>query len=111
MRALVLHVLGDALGNVGVIATGLTILYAPASWNGREVYFDPAISLVIAFIILGSAVPLGESPFRPRLLTALMGMYYSAQRVLRPPAGRTGDDLARAGARGDPRSGGCARPT
>ncbi|KAJ7015758.1 cation efflux family-domain-containing protein [Mycena alexandri] len=42
MRALVLHVLGDALGNVGV-------------------YFDPAISLVIACIILGSAVPLVRS--------------------------------------------------
>ncbi|KAJ7024601.1 cation efflux protein, partial [Mycena alexandri] len=58
MRALVLHVLGDALGNVGVIATGLILLLAPPSWNGREVYFDPAISLVIACIILGSAVPL-----------------------------------------------------
>ncbi|KAJ7742987.1 cation efflux family-domain-containing protein [Mycena olivaceomarginata] len=59
MRALVLHVLGDALGNVGVIATGCIILLAPASWGGREVYFDPAISLVIAFIILGSAVTVG----------------------------------------------------
>ncbi|KAJ7913987.1 cation efflux protein [Mycena leptocephala] len=61
MRALVLHVLGDALRNVGVIATGLVIMLAPASWNGREVYFDPAISLVIACIILGSAVPLVRS--------------------------------------------------
>ncbi|KAF7356327.1 Cation efflux protein [Mycena venus] len=61
MRALVLHVIGDALGNVGVIATGLIILLAPASWGGREVYFDPAISLVIACIILGSAVPLVRS--------------------------------------------------
>jgi len=61
MRALVLHVLGDALGNVGVIATGLIIMLAPASWGGREAYFDPAISLVIAFIILGSAVPLVRS--------------------------------------------------
>ncbi|KAJ7913985.1 cation efflux family-domain-containing protein [Mycena leptocephala] len=61
MRALVLHVLGDALGNVGVIATGLIIMLAPASWNGHEVYFDPAISLVIACIILGSVVPLVRS--------------------------------------------------
>ncbi|KAJ6464627.1 cation efflux protein [Mycena vitilis] len=61
MRALVLHVLGDALGNVGVIATGCVLLAAPAAWAGREVYFDPAISLVIAFIILGSAVPLVRS--------------------------------------------------
>ncbi|KAF8216875.1 cation efflux protein [Mycena galopus ATCC 62051] len=61
MRALVLHVLGDALGNVGVIATGFVLLLAPASWGGREVYFDPTISLVIACIILGSAVPLVRS--------------------------------------------------
>ncbi|KAK7025010.1 cation efflux protein [Favolaschia claudopus] len=61
MRALVLHVLGDALGNVGVIATGLIILFAPASWGGREVYFDPAISLVIGAIILMSTVPLVRS--------------------------------------------------
>ncbi|KAJ7024611.1 hypothetical protein C8F04DRAFT_154934 [Mycena alexandri] len=32
MRALVLHVLGDALGNVGVIATRLILLLAPPSW-------------------------------------------------------------------------------
>ncbi|KAJ7024604.1 hypothetical protein C8F04DRAFT_1270144 [Mycena alexandri] len=32
MRALVLHVLGDALGNVGVIATGLILLLAPPLW-------------------------------------------------------------------------------
>jgi hypothetical protein len=68
MRALVLHVLGDALGNVGVIATGLNIMLAPASWNGREVYFDPAISLVIVCIILGSAVPLGACRVLPSSL-------------------------------------------
>ncbi|KAJ7864022.1 cation efflux family-domain-containing protein [Mycena leptocephala] len=61
MRVLVLHVLGDALRNVGVIATGLIIMLVPASWNRRELYFDPAINLVIACIILGSVVPLVRS--------------------------------------------------
>lgn len=57
MRALVLHVLGDALGNAGVIATGLVIWFS--SWPYRY-YFDPVISLVITVIIFSSALPLGE---------------------------------------------------
>lgn len=56
MRALVLHVLGDALGNVGVIATGLVIWLTNWSW---KFYFDPMISLVITVIIFSSALPLG----------------------------------------------------
>lgn len=57
MRALVLHVLGDALGNVGVIATGLIIW--KTSWSFKY-YFDPFISLVITLIIFSSALPLGK---------------------------------------------------
>jgi len=57
MRALVLHVLGDALGNVGVIATGLIIWLT--NWPYKY-YFDPTISLVITVIIFSSALPLGE---------------------------------------------------
>jgi len=58
MHALLLHVLGDALGNVGVIATGLVILFTSWSW---KYYFDPLISLVITIIIFSSAVPLVRS--------------------------------------------------
>ncbi|KIK71079.1 hypothetical protein GYMLUDRAFT_33205 [Collybiopsis luxurians FD-317 M1] len=58
MRALLLHVLGDALGNVGVIATGLVIWLT--SW-GFKYYFDPIISLVITVIIFSSALPLVRS--------------------------------------------------
>ncbi|TFY58801.1 hypothetical protein EVJ58_g6187 [Rhodofomes roseus] len=58
MHALLLHVLGDALGNVGVIATGLVILYSSWSW---KYYFDPLISLVITVIIFSSALPLVRS--------------------------------------------------
>ncbi|EGN93954.1 hypothetical protein SERLA73DRAFT_97348 [Serpula lacrymans var. lacrymans S7.3] len=58
MRALVLHVLGDALGNVGVIATGLIIWYT--TWSFKY-YFDPLISLVITVIIFSSAMPLVRS--------------------------------------------------
>ena len=57
MRALVLHVIGDALGNVGVIATGLIIWLT--TWKYKY-YCDPIISLVITIIIFSSALPLGE---------------------------------------------------
>ncbi|CAE6435125.1 unnamed protein product [Rhizoctonia solani] len=58
MRALVLHVLGDALGNVGVIATGLIIWQS--DWAFKY-YCDPIISLVITVIIFSSALPLVKS--------------------------------------------------
>ncbi|EKM51535.1 uncharacterized protein PHACADRAFT_261734 [Phanerochaete carnosa HHB-10118-sp] len=58
MRALLLHVFGDALGNVGVIATGLVIWLTHWSW---KYYFDPIISLVITVIIFSSALPLVRS--------------------------------------------------
>ncbi|RDB28767.1 Zinc/cadmium resistance protein [Hypsizygus marmoreus] len=58
MRALVLHVMGDALGNVGVIATGLIIWLT--EWTFKN-YCDPVISLVITVIIFSSALPLVRS--------------------------------------------------
>ncbi|KZV77473.1 cation efflux protein [Peniophora sp. CONT] len=58
MRAILLHVLGDALGNVGVIATGLIIWLS--SWS-LKFYCDPIISLVITVIIFQSALPLVRS--------------------------------------------------
>ncbi|KAI9629278.1 hypothetical protein KEM48_011127 [Puccinia striiformis f. sp. tritici PST-130] len=68
MRAIFLHALGDALGNVGVILTGLLIWLVPrtdgtgnAGKNGWIVYADPAISLVITVIIFTSALPLVRS--------------------------------------------------
>ncbi|KAG6334297.1 hypothetical protein ID866_4794 [Astraeus odoratus] len=69
MRALLLHVLGDALGNVGVIATGLVIWLT--NWPYKY-YFDPTISLVITVIIFSSAVPLG----RPLIRHMHVGHYY-----------------------------------
>lgn len=56
MHALLLHVLGDALGNVGVISSGLIIWLT--NWKGKY-YSDPIISLVITCIIFTSALPLG----------------------------------------------------
>ncbi|KAI3614142.1 hypothetical protein WG66_010711 [Moniliophthora roreri] len=58
MRGILLHVAGDALTNIGVIATGLIIWLT--NWSFK-IYFDPMISLVIAIIICASAVPLVRS--------------------------------------------------
>lgn len=55
MNAMVLHVLGDALGNVGVIITALVIWLT--DWP-YKLYTDPLVSLFITVIILRSALPL-----------------------------------------------------
>lgn len=93
MHALILHVIGDALGNVGVIATGLVIWLS--SWQYKA-YFDPFISLVITVIIFSSALPLGP-------LKHLAGRYsvadvlgpFSSQRVVHPSPSGSFDHLSR----------------
>ncbi|KAF4635147.1 hypothetical protein G7Y89_g2944 [Cudoniella acicularis] len=55
MNAMILHVIGDALGNVGVIVSALVIWLT--TWSGRY-YADPAVSLFITLIILNSCIPL-----------------------------------------------------
>lgn len=64
VRGMFLHVLGDALGNVGVMASALIIWQS--HWKYRF-YFDPAISLFITLIILKSAIPLVRDTARPLL--------------------------------------------
>jgi cobalt-zinc-cadmium efflux system protein len=48
-RAAFLHVLGDALSSVGVIAAGIVILFTGWAW------VDPLVSVLIGLIILSSA--------------------------------------------------------
>ena len=61
MRGVFLHVIGDALGNIAVIASALIIWLT--TWPFRY-YADPVISLVITVIILGSAWPLCKAASR-----------------------------------------------
>ncbi|SCU91636.1 LAME_0E13256g1_1 [Lachancea meyersii CBS 8951] len=61
MQGVFLHVLGDALGNVGVMATALFIWKTDYSWR---FYTDPAVSLVITVIIFSSAMPLANKASR-----------------------------------------------
>jgi zinc transporter 1 len=61
MRGVFLHVMGDALGNIGVIGTALFIWLTNYSWR---FYADPAVSLIITVIILLSAIPLCKAASR-----------------------------------------------
>lgn len=55
MEGVFLHVLGDALGNIGVIISALFIWKTPFWWR---FYMDPFVSLCITAIIFATAVPL-----------------------------------------------------
>lgn len=71
MRGVFLHVMGDALGNIGVIASALIIWLTDYSWRH---YADPAISLVITVIILASAIPLCKAAARILLQAVPAGL-------------------------------------
>ncbi|KAI5309073.1 hypothetical protein KEM55_004139, partial [Ascosphaera atra] len=71
MRGVFLHVLGDALGNVGVIGSALIIWLT--HWPGRY-YADPAISLIITCIILYTAIPLCKAASRMLLQAVPPGL-------------------------------------
>ena len=71
MRGVFLHVMGDALGNIGVIGSALIIWLTNYSWR---FYSDPAISLVITVIILGSAIPLCKAASRILLQAVPVGI-------------------------------------
>lgn len=81
MKAVLLHVMGDALGNIGVIATGLIIWFT--EWKFKF-YCDPAISLVITIIIFSSALPLGEYVAHPshHILLTTCSIVKSASFIL-----------------------------
>ena len=71
IRGIFLHVMGDALGNLGVIASALVIWLTDYSWR---FYFDPFISLVITVIILLSAIPLCRAASRILLQAVPAGL-------------------------------------
>ncbi|KAG2731544.1 hypothetical protein G9P44_005131 [Scheffersomyces stipitis] len=62
MKGIFLHILADTLGSVGVVVS--TILTKYVKWNG----FDPIASMIIATLILLSAIPLIQSTASSLLL-------------------------------------------
>lgn len=71
MRGVFLHVVGDALGNIGVITSALVIWLTDFSWRH---YVDPGISLLITGIILTTAIPLCKAASRILLQAVPVGM-------------------------------------
>lgn len=61
MHGVFLHVLGDALGNIGVIIAALAIWKTNFSWKQ---YTDPMVSLLITGIVFSSALPLSRKSSR-----------------------------------------------
>jgi len=68
MKAAYLHLLTDALVSVGVVATGIMILYTGKYW------LDPAVGLVIMVIILLSAWRLLRDSFKMTIDAVPTGM-------------------------------------
>lgn len=54
MLAVIIHVLGDAVNNIGVMAAAIAIW---KSDSPARFYADPAISLFIAFMLIGGSIP------------------------------------------------------
>lgn len=57
IMGVLVHVIGDAINNIGVIVAALVIWLA--KYDGRF-YADPGVSMGIALLILASAIPLGK---------------------------------------------------
>lgn len=57
IMGVLIHVIGDAINNVGEIIAALVIWLA--KYDGRF-YADPGVSIGIALLILASAIPLGK---------------------------------------------------
>lgn len=73
MVGVLIHLLGDAGNNLGVMAAALVIWFA--HYGGRF-YADPAASMGISLMILASSIPLSE--YR------LPSLYVRANRMLIP---------------------------
>ncbi|KAL8630519.1 hypothetical protein Q9189_003729 [Teloschistes chrysophthalmus] len=77
MLGVLLHVISDAINNIGIIAVALIIAYTTSP---TRYYADPAISLAISAMILLSAYPLITSAGSILLQAAPLGLDLNALR-------------------------------
>jgi cobalt-zinc-cadmium efflux system protein len=85
MRSAVLHMGGDAVASLGVVAAGAVILV-----TGRFNWLDPAVGLGIALLIAGGAIGLLRSTTEVLLESAPRGL--DVDRLSRTMAGVRGVD-------------------
>jgi zinc transporter 1 len=71
MLGVLIHVLGDAINNIGVIISALIIWFVKSP---NRFYADPAVSTWIAIMILISAVPLTKRSGKILLQSAPLGV-------------------------------------
>ncbi|EEB05322.1 cation diffusion family zinc membrane transporter Cis4 [Schizosaccharomyces japonicus yFS275] len=76
MRGILLHIMADTMGSVGVIVS--TILIKWFGWTG----FDPIASILIAVLIFVSVLPLITSSAKNLILYADPGVEYSLKQCL-----------------------------
>jgi len=57
MLGVFIHVIGDAINNIGVIVSAAAIWWGK---SGGRFYADPAVSMGIALMIFATSIPLGE---------------------------------------------------
>lgn len=69
--AVLIHVIGDAINNIGVIISALIIWFVKSP---SRFYADPAVSMWIAIMIFGSAIPLTKRSGKMLLMSTPAGV-------------------------------------
>jgi zinc transporter 1 len=82
MMAVLMHIAGDAMNNIGVIIAAAVIW--KAKYEGRF-YADPAVSMGIAIMITLSGLPVGRSKFIQLALDSLLKLNHSQEKWPNPP--------------------------
>lgn len=77
MMGALIHVIGDALNNIGVIIAALVIMFA--KYDGRF-YADPGVSLGISMMILLSSIPLVKNSGKILMQSAPRGVDFDDVR-------------------------------
>jgi solute carrier family 30 (zinc transporter), member 1 len=77
LHGVFLHLLGDALGSIGVIITGICYATIPYDWKR---YIDPIITILICAIILRTSIPLLRNSVKILLQSVPDGIDYNQIR-------------------------------
>ncbi|CAL6089933.1 Cation_diffusion facilitator family transport protein [Hexamita inflata] len=80
MHGVWIHVLGDFIGSIVVIASTLVQKFLP-KWKGR-LYIDPACSLVMCTILVHSSLPLLKESMKVLMMTSNIDTEYLKKQIL-----------------------------
>ncbi|CAL6094734.1 Cation_diffusion facilitator family transport protein [Hexamita inflata] len=80
MHGVWIHVLGDFIGSIVVIASTLVQKFLP-KWKGR-LFIDPACSLVMCAILVHSSLPLLKESMKVLMMTSNIDTEYLKKQIL-----------------------------